>query len=273
MAVWSEVQLSDFGGAMRLDAEYYQPSYLEFELLTSGSADHLENLVEDIIHPVEIKREYVDYGIQILLAQNIRKNYLLFDTTVYMPESMRSVLAKNRLHFCDVVITRSGVNFGDTACYLGEPPEIFACADCLIIRPREIPCGYLATFFNTSIGRGLLRRGAYGAAQPHVAPSYLHELRIPRLGQIEQEVHYLITAAYDKKQEARTYYQRAEYTLLSELGLEDIGRWRCSTSGLSRRCERPGASTRSSFRLSIILYWIIYKKSSVFFILGKNQRF
>lgn len=139
-----------------------------------------------------------------------------------MPFHVNEMIARNRLQHGDVVMTRSGANFGDTAVYLGEPPGLYACADCLIIRPRGIPSGYLATYLNSTIGRALVTRGAYGCAQSHIAPSYLKTLRIPRCGQLEQEVHQLVQKASRARFESSRCYRQAQRHIVGELGLSRI---------------------------------------------------
>lgn len=120
-------------------------------------------------------------------------------------------------------MTRSGANFGDTAVYKGEPEVIYACADVLIIRPHKILGGYVSTFFNTSIGRALLTRGAYGAAQPHIAPNYLNKFCIPRIREKqERAIDSLVVAAYKRERESLAYYTDAENLLLHELGLNTL---------------------------------------------------
>jgi len=173
-AVWSVICFANINQALRLNSEYYHPAYLE-HARTVSEGGRLENIAT-ITHPTEVKRTYAESGVQILLAQNIRTNYLDFSNTVYMPTDVKESIARNKLLPDDVVMTRSGANFGDTAVYKGFPVEIYACADCLIIRPQGISGGYLSTYFNTEIGKSLLARGAYGMAQPHIAPNYLLDI-------------------------------------------------------------------------------------------------
>lgn len=221
MAVWSIVQRSELPDTFRLDAEYYRPNYLHFQEVTESGAP-LSALVQRIMHPIEITRVYTDSGIRILLAQNIRANFLDLSAEAYMPRTVQGSITRNRLAPGDVVMTRSGANFGDTASYLGDPAEMFACADCLIIRPCEIRAGYLSTFLNTAIGRELLTRGAYGMAQPHIAPNYIKTLRIPRLGDVETATHQMVEAATAKRREAKDLYSAADVMLNDALGLADL---------------------------------------------------
>jgi hypothetical protein len=235
MAVWSTVNLRRLSAPMRLDAEHYKPEYLSFARLVARG-DALGELVSAIIHPVELTREYEDAGVPILLAQNIRRNRLSFGVQAFMGERFRAILARNEILPGDVVMTRSGANFGDAAAYLKAPPgskEYFACADCLIIRPRGVRCGYLSTYLNTAVGRSLLTRGAYGAAQPHIAPPYLRTLRIPRLGQLESNVHDEVARAAKLIEQSSVASAAAEKILLRALELDD------ATDNFVRYCTRP----------------------------------
>jgi len=221
MAVWSKVMSSSCGEALRLDAEYYKPDYLKYANIIS-TGDLLENTAK-IIHPTEIKRIYEKEGLQILLAQNVRNNRLDFSATAFMPLSTKKRLARNKLKYDDILMTRTGANFGDAATYKGEPEEIYACADVLIIRANGVPGGYLSTYFNTKIGRALLTRGAYGMAQPHIAPSYINTMRLFRADDdFEHEIDNLVSKAYSKEEVAKNLYAEAEELLLRELGLDSL---------------------------------------------------
>lgn len=169
---------------------------------------------------MEIERIYEDQGLHILLAQNIQHNFLEFSVTVFMPESVRGQILRNKLVPNDVVMTRSGANYGDAAPYFGEPTPLYACADDLVIRPKpNIPAGYLATFFNTDAGRALINRGGYGAGQPHVAPPFLKTLHVPRFSRDdEQKVDGLVRLARDELKHSESLYLQAERMVLEELG-------------------------------------------------------
>ncbi len=161
----------------RLDADFYRVDYLNY---LQQVYKHEEYFLKKILHPTEIIRVYEERGIQILLAQNVRNNELDFSNVVFMSESAKENLKRNKLQYDDVILTRSGANFGQSASYKVDD-EIYACADVLVIKnSKEIKGGYLSTFLNTKQGRALLDRGSYGMAQPHIAPSYLYNLPISR---------------------------------------------------------------------------------------------
>lgn len=221
MAVWSEVDFRDVCYTTRYDAEFYRPEYLRYAA-SVAKGDILSDCVK-ISHPAEIKRVYEESGIRILLAQNVRANRLDFTVAAYMPFCVEKFLRRNLLAFDDVIMTRSGANFGDTAVYKGSLEPVYACADVLIMKPKGVAGGYISTYFNTDIGRALLTRGAYGAAQPHIAPNYLNEMFLPRIGiENERQIDSVVEAALLKNEESKAIYQEAEALLLHELGLDAL---------------------------------------------------
>src|SRR3989338_7526511 len=201
----------------RIDADFYRADYLNY---LQQIYKHEEYFLKKILHPTEIKRVYEERGIQILLAQNVRNNELDFSNVVFMSESAKEELKRNKLQYDDVILTRSGANFGQSASYK-VADEIYACADVLVIKnSKEIKGGYLSTFLNTKQGRALLDRGSYGMAQPHIAPSYLYNLPIPRFDtNLENEINNLVNESEKYKFNSSSLYSQAEQLLLSELGL------------------------------------------------------
>ena len=118
-------------------------------------------------------------------------------------------------------MTRSGANYGQTACFKYNF-DVYACADVLILRTNKkaISGGYLSTFFNTKQGKLLVERGGYGGAQPHIAPSYLKKLRIPRFSKLEPLINNLVSLSVQTQEQSQTAYTTAENLLLDALGLD-----------------------------------------------------
>jgi type I restriction enzyme, S subunit len=223
MAVFNIVKLSKLEGAKRLDADYYQP---EFELIKESLkkiGEPLGNLISYIKHPTEIKRIYETKGIPYILAENIHSNFwiLQFTEKRYISEEIATQIPENRLEVGDVLLTRTGANFGDACVYLGEPYPAYASAHIIIIRPSKISGEYLAAFFNTRYGKKLIKRGWYGSSQPEISPTYLVTLPIPQLG-IENEITSIVRNAYDLYRRSQFLYSQAETLLLEELGLKDF---------------------------------------------------
>ena len=101
-----------------------------------------------------------------------------------------------------------------------EEQDIFACADLFVLRPRGVDGHLVSTFFNTSVGRLLLDRGAYGAAQPHLAPNYIREIPLPEsLLDHQIEIKELINQSRTLSRRSDSTYTQAQQLLESELGL------------------------------------------------------
>jgi len=224
MAVISVVRLSELEGAKRIDAEYYQPELSLIKKNLEKIGESLKDLISYIKHPAEIKRIYETKGVPYILAENISKDFwiLQFAEERYISEERARLIPQNKLEIGDVLVTRTGANYGNVCVYLGEPEPAYASAHMIIIRPHEITGEYLATFFNTYFGKKLVKRGWYGSSQPEISPTYLITLPIPRLNDVENEVKLIVRSAYDFLCDSKSLYSQAENLLLEELGLNDF---------------------------------------------------
>ena len=205
----------------RLDSEFFCPSILDAKRkIRSIQSTTLRKTWAKVIHPVEIKRGYQEKGIQILLAQNIRDNFLDFSIKVFMSEKLRGHLLRNKLEQGDVVMTRSGANYGQSATYLGHPVEIFACADDLIIRNPNFSGTYLATYLNTSLGKTLIESCRYGSSQPHISPRALYDIPIYKPSkELERCIDMQVHNSFKFIKRSECTYHDAQCLLLSELEL------------------------------------------------------
>ncbi len=207
----------------RLDSEFFHPKILSTKkTIRSKAHSTLRKIGATIIHPSEVKRKYEETGIQILLAQNIRDNFMDFSIRVFMSEKLENQLQKNRLEYGDIALTRSGANYGQCAPYLGLPSKIFACADDLVIRDLKIPGTYLSTYLNTSFGKNLIESCKYGGSQPHIAPQTLYDIPIyiPS-NKLIHKIDRQVKDAFELTKKSEATYRQAETFLLSELGLAD----------------------------------------------------
>ena len=206
---------------LRLDSEFFHPKIVRTKR-TIRSKEHstLRKIGATIIHPSEIKREYEETGIQILLAQNIRDNFMDFSVSVFMSNKFEKNLHKNRLEYGDVALTRSGANYGQCAPYLGLPLKIFACADDLVIKISKLPGTYLSTYLNTSFGKNLIESCKYGGSQPHISPQTLYDIPIyTPSDHLINKIDIQIQNSFESTNNAKVQYHQAQTLLLSELGL------------------------------------------------------
>jgi restriction endonuclease S subunit len=225
MAVFSIVKLSELEGAKRLDAEYYKPEYLEVkQKLLQTKFVYFRNLVKEIIHPKEIKREYEEekQDYLFLLAQNVRPLMLDLSEKKYISEEKAKQMLKNLLEKGDILFVRSG-NVGDLTVYTGEPNKCIASADLLVAKVIFRHPYYIGVFLNTFWGRKILLRGIYSALQPHIAPTYIKQIPIPIFSEdLMTNIDNLFLQAQDLLKQSQNLYSQAETLLLEELGLKDL---------------------------------------------------
>ena len=223
MITYSIIQKSQLEGALRLDAEYYQPEYLEVKkILTKIRHEPLKNFVGKIIHPQEVKREYIESGYLFLLSQNLRENYLDFSDKFYIDDKTAKQITKNLLDNGDIVTVRTG-NIGLSSVIWGFKEKIYASADVIVIKNPKISPFYISTFLNSKFGKLYLNRIIYGALQPHITPKLLGEIPIPLLDKLSiRKIHELIETALNNFKQSEVFYSQAENLLLEELGLKDF---------------------------------------------------
>jgi type I restriction enzyme S subunit len=206
---------------LRIDAEFFNRQSLRaISEIRSRPHERLGDICARIQHPIEVKRDYEDEGLLTIMAKNVRSNRTDLSDPRFMPEALRIVVARNKLNSGDVLVTRTGANFGQVAPWR-QQTEAFACADILVLRQPSVASGYLSSFLESGKGKPLVLRGGYGAAQPHIAPPYLAEMLVPRLGNIEDRIDRLVSLSVEKERNALETINRAQDTLLAALGLTD----------------------------------------------------
>lgn len=223
MGNWNITNLSQIE-FFRIEAEFYQR---KFTTAKQNAGDKkLKSYGVKVIHPAEVKRVYSLNGtLQIVLAQNVRDNVLDWTTRKFMDQSLFNQIGRNKLQEGDVLVTRSGANYGQTSVITIEPEEtnLFACADVLILKPGEIGGALLSTYLNVHIGKLLMIRGVYGAGQPHVAPSYISNISFPEfLIDHKTEIESTIYKSRRLQKLSETLNKQATDLLNKELGLNDI---------------------------------------------------
>ncbi len=223
MAVFNILKLSELEGAKRIDAEYYKPEYLEIkQKLLKKNFIYFKNLVKEIIHPKEIKREYEEEGSYLfLLAQNVRPLMLDFSEKRFISEKKARQMPKNMLEKGDILFVRSG-NVGDCTVYTGNPKNLVASADLLVAKPVTQHPYFLGIFINCTFGEKMLLRGIYSGLQPHIAPTYIKTIPVPVLSEkVINYVENLFFKAQELLKQSELLYSQAETFLLEELELKD----------------------------------------------------
>ncbi|WP_052304657.1 N-6 DNA methylase [Nostoc punctiforme] len=158
-------QALDHNLHFRFDSEFFKRIYFQVEAeIKALPHTRLSSTQPIIIHPTEIKREYVEddsSGVLFFRTQNLRPLRVDLSNQVYISEEDAAKLSKNIIQKNDVLITITGANFGDTLIFKGEI-EAIALSHVFILRNKKISQSFLAVFLNTFYGREQINKGMYG---------------------------------------------------------------------------------------------------------------
>ncbi len=208
---------------LRLDSEYQLKVHRAAidEVRAFGAIQFKEDGPQ-IIHPHEIIREYVEEeGVWFLRAQNVRPLQIDPRNQVMISEEDADKLMRNVVKRSDVLVTRTGANRGQCA-YFDREERAIASSHTFIIRPKNIDPEFLTLFLNTSHGVAQIDKGVYGAAQPEVAPYYLGNIWVPKVGaNLLMKLKAAFAMSKQQAVSAESAIRDAEAVLLRILGLAD----------------------------------------------------
>lgn len=241
----------------RFDSEFFKKEYLKIEKSLYGLPHKcLSNIDYLLIHPNEMKREYVgNNGKWFFRAQNVRPLKIDLSNQVFISNEDAKRLSKNSIKKYDVVITRTGANFGQTALYNIDNFAIGS-SHTFILRNDFFNQSYLAVFLNTRYGRRMIDKGAYGGLQPEIAPYYLSNIPIPVFSSDFQIcIEKLLLNSESLTNKSQTKYAQAEDFLLNALGLKGF-----RPSQESINIKNFSESYGSSGRLDAEYYQIKYEE-------------
>ncbi len=224
MAVWSAATFREVNDSTRIDADYYEPKYLEVSNKLSWGTP-LKEFTSSLVHPAEFTRRYSNDGWRVIRTQNVRPLYMDYGSNeVFLDNSIASRIVQNHLSDEDILITRTGANFGQCSLFYSNPIPSIATSHTFILKTNSgIDPAYLVLFLNTNHGRLLIDRGMYGSSQPEIAPKFLLRIPIPRFcDSVEADLSANVRRAYSLRYESSAACTQAQQLLESELGLDKL---------------------------------------------------
>lgn len=255
----SLVSFKDLATGIRLDAEYYQPRYLEIaRTLRSAKCIALRDVSKSIksfgAYSLCNQMHLVDHGIPFLRCKDIQGGFVDFSEVLFIDEATNRLLSKSRVSPLTILLTMSGT-VGN--CAIADPTweyPINSNQDIAKIEPFVIDPYYLAVFLNTKFGKSQTERLPIGSIQQHIFLWQLQDLLIyvPST-KFQNIIGELYRRAIEELHDSDQYYQQAEHKLLSELNLID---WRPQHE-LS--FTRQFSETQMANRMDAEYYQPIYK--------------
>lgn len=229
MITYSIIQKSQIKSVRRIDAEYFQPKYLELEKkIYSTNSFRLWGNIEGrfITGPFGSEFGVENYTSETqyryVRGKDVKEFFLLDDDNVYIPEKDYERLKKYSLKGSDILVSVVGT-LGNTAIVDGSvTPAIFSCKS-TVFRTNSINPYYFITYLNSRYGYELLERSVRGAVQTGLNIDDLKSLPVFIPSQMVQES--IASSVLDAKHEhdrSKILYSQAENLLLEKLGLKDF---------------------------------------------------
>lgn len=227
--VFSIIYKSQLESTKRLDAEYYQPEFLDLikKIESTNSWKYWRDIKGQFItgpfgSEFNVSNYVVNGEFRYVRGKDVKDFFLLDDDNVYIPKLDFERLKKYSLKPGDILISVVGT-LGNV-CIVDDSIEsaIFSCKS-TIFRSEKINPYYLTTFLNSDSGKKLLSQKVRGALQTGLNIEDLRSviIYIPS-NEIQEDIASIIIQAKQLFENSKNFYRQAEKLLLEELGLNDF---------------------------------------------------
>lgn len=225
MITYSIINKSQLEGAHRIDAEYYQPEYLDIsdKLQYSPMLNEVSEKITDFGAYSQMNFvKYVDSGIRFLRNHDVGEVFINDSDAVFIPPETYNKLSLKLDRF-DIITPRVGA-LGNAAIVLDGYLPASANQNLAQIKPniKKINPFYLAVFLCSFYGKKQFERFATGNVQPWLNLFQIKSLKVfvPSSKKQEEIKKICLESLYELKN-SQNYYAQAENLLLEELGLKD----------------------------------------------------
>lgn len=233
MITYSIIQKSQLEGALRIDADYYQPEFLQaVELIRSKNHQKLGDIISMLT-------DYHANGSYQILRQNVRlseeTDYAFmvraidlktnnFDNDVrYVSEHSYNFLKKTKLFGNEIIIDKIG-NAGEVYLMpdLNKPVTLGMNLFMLRLKPNYDPV-FVYIFLISKYGRNLVNQRITGTVPTSIDKESVRGILIPQVSEeVVKQVNSIIRDYFRALEDSTNFYQQAEDLLLEELGLKDF---------------------------------------------------
>ena len=230
---FSIIQKSELEGARRLDAEYYQPEYLdlvdnikrqEFDILESFGCKVVSGPFGSTLR----SDAYLERGVPFIRISDLQDFFINNEDLVYISKEDNRRLKQSQVNPFDLVLSKVGNTIGVVS---AVPEELGVCNISennigIKFKDKNVSHAYkmfLLTFLNSELGYLQVIRNISGNAQPKLNISDITGLLVP-IPQVKllKVIEELIISAKKALDSSKSFYLDAEHLLLEELGLSDF---------------------------------------------------
>jgi len=223
--VYSIIKKSHLEGALRLDAEYYQPEFLNIKNIFFNRKNNdfreLSMFVKKGIFDISPEK-YIKSGIPLVRVQNIKNGMIDNSNMVYLSEKNHNIENKTELSDFDFVLSKIGT-VGEIA-LLDPKYKKWNFSQNVIgikLKKEKISPAYVLFFLLSKFGQLQIKRAEMGQVQPKLELEDIRNLKIIRIKEEKIFKDYL-EKILELRSKAELFYQQAENILLEELGLKDF---------------------------------------------------
>lgn len=224
MITYSIIKKSQLEGAKRLDAEYYQPEYLDMKkkLYPSPILEDISEKITDFGAYSQMNFvEYTKEGVRFFRNQDIGEVFVNDSDPVYISEETYKRLSL-KLDKYDILTPRVGT-LGNAAVVLNGYLPASANQNLAQIKPdiKKIDPVYLTVFLSSKFGRFQFEQLSTGNVQPWLNLSQLNSIKIFVPDPSEQKtIKDIANSALKELENSKSLYSQAENLLLEESGIK-----------------------------------------------------
>jgi len=216
---------SQLEGAKRLDAEYYQPEYLNFDNLINRFKKFKISEIADVVYGTTPEgANFVDSGVPFIRSQNFDMSIINEDDLVHCSKKFHGKNKKSSIASGDILFAAVGATIGELAIVQNsiEDGNINQNIAKIRINNREVSPYFVWIFFNSKMGQYQIERLITGNAQPYLNSEQIKEFIIPKIKRQDLFQKYFKDICFEAEKSKLLYHQ-AEKLLLEELDLENFG--------------------------------------------------
>ena len=225
MITYSIIQKSQLEGALRLDAEYYQPEYLN---LISKIKSQKSEILGDVLkllyrYPTFYNLSYYDSGVLVLKGEDILpEGFIQNQSQDYISEEDAKRFPKTILKEGNLVFSVRGY-VGKVGLVDKKYEGSIISANLIRVVVKDISPYFLWIFLNSKYGVNQINRVKMITAQETIIADDIKNFLVPIIETEKQlEIENLAQKAIENIRQSESLYSKAENLLLEELGLKDF---------------------------------------------------
>lgn len=225
MITYSIIQQSQLEEASRIDAEYYQPIFLQLERNLKTFQSNRLNKIANISggKRLPVGEIFSKVGTPYVRVIDIYHTFIELDNIKYISDTLHKLLQLYQIKGQDILVTIVGNTVGMIGYNQHNLDKFNFTENCARVRAKHVFPEYLLAVLLSKIGQLQVNRERVGTAQPKLSLDRLRNFLIPIFSEMKQvEVKELVVKSLECYNSSKDFYSQAEDLLLEELGLYDF---------------------------------------------------